>query len=73
MVSIHAPVKGATLLTHDTHDPYLVSIHAPVKGATAAQYRSAQSLLVSIHAPVKGATRSLLGMIPRATFQSTPP
>ena len=35
IVSIHAPVKGATLrrLRHRHH--VLVSIHAPVKGATS--------------------------------------
>ncbi len=39
IVSIHAPVKGATP-SHYTSDPSgVVSIHAPVKGATVcAQY-----------------------------------
>ncbi len=34
VVSIHAPVKGATLASGDWERPQLVSIHAPVKGAT---------------------------------------
>ena len=33
-VSIHAPVKGATLRVFIKVDPITVSIHAPVKGAT---------------------------------------
>ncbi len=56
-VSIHAPVKGATIESGD--DRWLsdeVSIHAPVKGATAIQYIQDMAHVVSIHAPVKGAT-----------------
>ena len=33
-VSIHAPVKGATIETVDGFEGQQVSIHAPVKGAT---------------------------------------
>ena len=33
-VSIHAPVKGATLIVIVVLPPEAVSIHAPVKGAT---------------------------------------
>ena len=33
-VSIHAPVKGATLAILQVHIQLHVSIHAPVKGAT---------------------------------------
>ena len=35
-VSIHAPVKGATLKRVDDLRDLVVSIHAPVKGATGA-------------------------------------
>ena len=56
IISIHAPVKGAT-------DYYLVrpksvkiSIHAPVKGATEQIKLSSLRNGISIHAPVKGAT-----------------
>ena len=34
MVSIHAPVKGATVSYHKGIHIFFVSIHAPVKGAT---------------------------------------
>ena len=37
MVSIHAPVKGATLVDDDGEGADAVSIHAPVKGATKAR------------------------------------
>ena len=33
-VSIHAPVKGATVLDSEINLNFFVSIHAPVKGAT---------------------------------------
>ena len=55
-VSIHAPVKGATLLHWLEKVTIWVSIHAPVKGATYGCCRCAQYGDVSIHAPVKGAT-----------------
>jgi len=60
MVSIHAPVKGATL---EDVNPYIdgyVSIHAPVKGATDVAITIIPAgNYVSIHAPVKGATRGI--------------
>jgi len=34
IVSIHAPVKGATATRREEHATVIVSIHAPVKGAT---------------------------------------
>ena len=34
LVSIHAPLKGATAMDEDDAPPLNVSIHAPVKGAT---------------------------------------
>ncbi len=37
IVSIHAPVKGATLFAQDRDEVLDVSIHAPVKGATLHQ------------------------------------
>ena len=33
-ISIHAPVKGATVATAAKDDAFGISIHAPVKGAT---------------------------------------
>ena len=56
-ISIHAPVKGATV--HPSHPgcPADISIHAPVKGATQRQRPAQRRHRISIHAPVKGATR----------------
>ena len=64
MVSIHAPVKGATgpLPWDEGMGP--VSIHAPVKGATLRAYVQQHRGHVSIHAPVKGATRVHTGRRP---------
>ncbi len=56
MVSIHAPVKGATDCDHDQPWSKPVSIHAPVKGATRESKVNMVNGVVSIHAPVKGAT-----------------
>ena len=56
LVSIHAPVWGAT---HSNRPKCLfanVSIHAPVWGATNAQADVTAAVTVSIHAPVWGAT-----------------
>ena len=55
-ISIHAPVKGATNLSSNGFEPFIISIHAPVKGATGALWASYTDLKISIHAPVKGAT-----------------
>ena len=57
-ISIHAPVKGATIERNEADiKTLIISIHAPVKGATydidGSLYRIRQ---ISIHAPVKGAT-----------------
>ncbi|ERY78417.1 hypothetical protein Q028_04183, partial [Pseudomonas aeruginosa BWHPSA015] len=74
-VSIHAPVRGATVsrrwLHASAHD---VSIHAPVRGATQYGGREGFDLGVSIHAPVRGAT-ALAGAYNyvRKEFQSTRP
>ena len=35
-ISIHAPVKGATMSNSSQSEPKDISIHAPVKGATLA-------------------------------------
>ena len=37
VISIHAPVKGATLFAHGAVGGQPISIHAPVKGATHAE------------------------------------
>ena len=59
LISIHAPVKGATTTLTTPTTSQDISIHAPVKGATFS--RSCHASLdggISIHAPVKGATNS---------------
>ena len=55
-ISIHAPVKGATLLKPLLEEAGFISIHAPVKGATHPLIDDYIELAISIHAPVKGAT-----------------
>ena len=61
LVSIHAPVVGATYLRKLRNNNKSVSIHAPVVGATKLPATFLADLLVSIHAPVVGAT-SLSGI-----------
>ena len=56
-VSIHAPVKDATIHWQKTLGHCVVSIHAPVKDATYIIYQSISTQPVSIHAPVKDATQ----------------
>ena len=65
IVSIHAPVKGAT--AHFVLDPRMadVSIHAPVKGATQWWSCNHWVVQVSIHAPVKGATFAVVSRLHR--------
>ena len=55
-ISIHAPVKGATVRASQSAVLSFISIHAPVKGATADPTTIATTAAISIHAPVKGAT-----------------
>ena len=40
MISIHAPVKGATYFLKDIFDYIQISIHAPVKGATIGLFNT---------------------------------
>ncbi len=55
-VSIHAPVKDATVRNMRCLLPDWVSIHAPVKDATRLISDIMKKERVSIHAPVKDAT-----------------
>ena len=59
VISIHAPVKGATLKIQFTPWDPSISIHAPVKGATQSHATTCICAYISIHAPVKGATVGL--------------
>ena len=56
LISIHAPVKGATSACRCSRRSCTISIHAPVKGATSRLHEFAVQIHISIHAPVKGAT-----------------
>ena len=67
-VSIHAPVKGATLAHRQRGRGVPVSIHAPVKGATQNTVHPNIEDTVSIHAPVKGATCLSFHILPPKSF-----
>ena len=68
-ISIHAPVKGATVAFYVLADLSVISIHAPVKGATIDGRRWLTRVMISIHAPVKGATcRTPATSRPRSHF-----
>ncbi len=69
LISIHAPVKGATFHGLDQLACELdISIHAPVKGATRRQGKGNKQAPISIHAPVKGATTVRIGDNPVLTI-----
>ena len=72
-VSIHAPVKDATIGVAIRGSYFLVSIHAPVKDATKAYIDFRLPDLVSIHAPVKDATPEVAVPVVYRVFQSTHP
>ena len=74
LVSIHAPVWGATCRHRCCRNKHGVSIHAPVWGATHPRRNSVFLPMVSIHAPVWGATLTLGKCFwVKHKFQSTPP
>ena len=56
LISIHAPVRGATILQCLHALVLRISIHAPVRGATAFHSVAVRRIHISIHAPVRGAT-----------------
>ena len=62
VISIHAPVKGATWRHRVLQIILTISIHAPVKGATPVGYLYHHDRQISIHAPVKGATLEKSGL-----------
>ena len=67
-VSIHAPMRRATLDRSSVHAKHWVSIHAPpAEGDVLGHFVQAVNPAVSIHAPMRRATP-----LP-CTFQSTPP
>ena len=56
IISIHAPVWGATLYLYYLYLSLFISIHAPVWGATLIAKDCDAEDYISIHAPVWGAT-----------------
>ena len=58
LVSIHAPLRGATALRAKWDAEWAVSIHAPLRGATPHGLNQRREAKVSIHAPLRGATRA---------------
>ena len=56
-ISIHAPMRGATLVQNDKNTSSFISIHAPMRGATGTSYTDTNvKKAISIHAPMRGAT-----------------
>ena len=72
MISIHALVKRATLVSLWKRKTDTISIHALVKRATIANQQLKQSIDISIHALVKRATSSSFSKCRSYLFQSTP-
>jgi len=72
-VSIHAPVRGATMSLGVDYNLVYVSIHAPVRGATYDIHKMILEKSVSIHAPVRGATENVERAPVQGVFQSTRP
>ena len=73
IISIHAPVWGATITVHIFNTIVAISIHAPVWGATSRTKLLARARRISIHAPVWGATHSASTFCKYSRFQSTRP
>ena len=65
-VSIHAPVKGATVRRHPVQSHHRSFNPRTRKGCDITAMGDASTVEVSIHAPVKGATAPLSGPINRA-------
>ena len=55
-LSIHAPTRGATLLSFGLGHFMKLSIHAPTRGATLTMEFPETFKDLSIHAPTRGAT-----------------
>ncbi|SHH16103.1 hypothetical protein SAMN05421807_104228 [Virgibacillus chiguensis] len=55
VISIHAPIQGATYETNKSRRGRWISIHAPIQGATYFTLTDKSELFISIHAPIQGA------------------
>ena len=56
MISIHAPIQGATRANILGGLRPAISIHAPIQGATVSDENLLSIVRISIHAPIQGAT-----------------
>ena len=72
-VSIHAPLRGATLTVNYLTTSLTVSIHAPLRGATGNRMETFYQGGVSIHAPLRGATIFAMNAWIGLVFQFTRP
>ena len=57
MISIHAPIQGATTSESRQLGELNISIHAPIQGATMGNRLPSRTIGISIHAPIQGATQ----------------
>ena len=73
IISIHAPVRGATKQRPTIDKLIDISIHAPVRGATIFFTILCTSFKISIHAPVRGATIPDKRLMHKLPFQFTLP
>ena len=73
-ISIHAPVKGATVILSDYGRPIVDFNPRSREGSDVAVFYCCNSVAISIHAPVKGATNESTGYDGLGKkFQSTLP
>ena len=72
-ISIHAPARGATIITLVCKNTIDISIHAPARGATASRIYNCSECVISIHAPARGATQIIAIVLDILEFQSTLP
>ena len=63
-VSIHAPVKGATILRILYERLFICFNPRTREGCDEQMRKNEQELNVSIHAPVKGATNAAISFVP---------
>ena len=58
-ISIHAPAKGATIMTPSQYETWRFQSTLPRRERRKFLYGAVTQMEISIHAPAKGATRSL--------------
>ncbi len=61
-ISIHAPIKDATIIRPILVCSSSISIHAPIKDATEKAKNKGDNQNISIHAPIKDATSCTLSV-----------